>query len=91
MADIGNAFQGREAGSSVSSLAIEASVGAIWEILRKEVSLGRAKQAPRLAAIFTFLILTPATGSFAAIDAICPEEPFQASAESTLTAHSGQE
>jgi AcrR family transcriptional regulator len=74
MSDIGNAFQGGSAGSSVNSLAMEASVGAIWEVLREEVSLGRAAQAPRLSALFTFLILAPAIGSLAALDAIYLEE-----------------
>lgn len=40
-----------------SELAAEASISAIWRIAETEVAAGRAKQLPRLAPVFAYLIL----------------------------------
>jgi len=56
-----------------SALAAEASIAAVWNIANVEVEAGRAKVLPRLAPLFTFLILTPAIGAATAIGAIRAE------------------
>jgi AcrR family transcriptional regulator len=61
-------------GKQPSELAAEASVGAVLGILHHHIAAGRAGQLPRLAPILSFLMLAPAIGAPAAVDAIYEEQ-----------------
>jgi len=50
--------------------AAEASIGAIWALLRKEVAAGRIARIPRLAPTISWLILSPAVGGPEAIEVL---------------------
>ncbi len=62
------------------SFAREASVGALWGLLHKEVSAGRARQAPSIAATLSYLLLAPTVGASAAIGAMREEHMLTAEA-----------
>jgi AcrR family transcriptional regulator len=62
------------AGQQPSELAAEASVGAVLGILHHHIAAGRAGQLPRLAPMLSFLMLAPAIGAPAAVDAIREEQ-----------------
>jgi hypothetical protein len=53
-----------------SSLVAEASVGAAWHIAQVEVAAGRARELPRVAPLFSYILLTPIVGPQAASRAI---------------------
>jgi AcrR family transcriptional regulator len=62
------------AGQQPSELAAEASVGAVLGILHDHIAAGKAGQLPRLAPMLSFLMLAPAIGAPAAVDAIREEQ-----------------
>jgi AcrR family transcriptional regulator len=51
-------------------LAAEASVGAVWALLRHNVASGKARQLQRGAPTLSYLMLAPAIGSPAAVEAV---------------------
>jgi AcrR family transcriptional regulator len=51
-------------------LALEASVGAIWGIVHRQVTRGAARRLPDLAGCATYLALAPAIGGEAAVEII---------------------
>lgn len=57
-----------------SELAAEASVGAALGIIHHHIATGRDDQLPRAAPTLSFLILAPAIGAAAAVDAIRAEQ-----------------
>lgn len=61
-------------GQQPSELAAEASVGAVLGILQHHIAAGRASQLPRLAPLLSFLMVAPAIGAPAAVDAIREEQ-----------------
>jgi hypothetical protein len=61
-------------GQQPSELAAEASVGAALGILHHQIAAGRAGQLPRLAPLLSYLMLAPAIGAPAAVDAIREEQ-----------------
>jgi AcrR family transcriptional regulator len=65
---------GRGSESPADRIAAEASADALWSALENKVAAGRACQVPRLAATLTYLILAPAVGASAAIEAIRKEQ-----------------
>lgn len=56
-----------------SELATTASVSAVWRIAETEVEAGRTKQLPRLAPVFTFMVLTARRGGSRARSTMSPE------------------
>jgi len=52
---------------------IEASVGALWGVLHKEVNVGRARQVPRIAAVLAYFVLSPILGTATAVETIRKE------------------
>lgn len=54
-------------------VAADASLGAIWGVVRHYVVSGRECDLPRIAPLLSFLALAPAIGSEPAADLICPE------------------
>ena len=57
-----------------SPVAAEASVGAVWAVLRFCVGSGQ-QQFPRLAALLTYLLLAPSMGASHAVDVIRDQKP----------------
>jgi AcrR family transcriptional regulator len=57
-----------------SELAAEASIGAALGIIHHYIATGRDDQLPRAAPTLSFLILAPAIGATAAVDAIRAEQ-----------------
>jgi AcrR family transcriptional regulator len=55
-------------------LAAEASAGAVWNVMHQHVVNDRAHQLPWIAATLSFLILVPAIGAPAAVEAIRAEQ-----------------
>jgi AcrR family transcriptional regulator len=53
-----------------TELAAEASVGAVWGILHHQIVTGRAQQVPGIAATLSYLLLAPAIGAPAVVQAI---------------------
>jgi AcrR family transcriptional regulator len=70
-------------GQQPSELAAEASVGAVLGILHHHIAAGRAGQLPRLAPMLSFLMLAPAIGAPAAVDAIRNEQEQEQAGRST--------
>jgi AcrR family transcriptional regulator len=56
-----------------SKLVAEASTGAIWGVLHRHITSGRAQQLPQLAATLSYLALAP-VGNQAALNAIRDEQ-----------------
>lgn len=71
------------AGQRPSELAAEASVGAALGIIHHHIATGRANQLTRVAPTLSFLMLAPAIGAPAAIDAIQAEHEQDALLEKT--------
>jgi AcrR family transcriptional regulator len=65
---------GAPAGRRPGRVAVEASVGAIWGILHRYVTSGRAQELQRIAATLSFLALAPAIGAPQATEAIRREQ-----------------
>lgn len=57
-----------------SKLAAEASVGAAWDVMHKQVATGAGRSLPRVAPVLSFFVLAPAIGAKAAIEAIVREQ-----------------
>jgi AcrR family transcriptional regulator len=57
-------------GRGPSALAAEASVGAVWDSIHRQVAAGREARLPRQVEAFAFLLLAPAMGGAGATDAI---------------------
>jgi AcrR family transcriptional regulator len=55
---------------NLSKLAAEASVGATWDAIHRQVAAGRAPRLPQQADRLTFLLLAPAIGGALATDTI---------------------
>jgi AcrR family transcriptional regulator len=53
-----------------SPLAAEASIAAAWHIAQIDVAAGRAKELPRVAPLFSYILLTPIIGPQTATRAI---------------------
>jgi hypothetical protein len=58
---------------SANELVAQASAGACWGVLQNEVTIGRARNAPRLASVLSYLILAPIIGASATVETICQE------------------
>ena len=54
-------------------LVAQASAGAFWGVLQREVTIGRAQNVPRLASTLSYFMLAPNVGASAAVEAICQE------------------
>ena len=57
-----------------SELAAEASVGAVLGVIHHHIASGRTSLLPRVASTLSFLMLAPAIGAPAAVDAIREEQ-----------------
>lgn len=60
-------------GQRPSALAAEASVGAVWGIVHQHVARGATAHLPDIAPLLSFVLLAPAVGEQAAVQAIRAE------------------
>jgi AcrR family transcriptional regulator len=60
-------------GQRPSALAAEASVGAVWGIVHQHVARGATARLPDIAPLLSFVLLAPAIGEQAAVQAIRTE------------------
>lgn len=65
--ELGQALLG-ELAPATEALALEASMGALWGTIHNEVTMGRARQVPRLNATLAYLALAPAIGPSPAVE-----------------------
>ncbi len=67
-------------GQRPSALAAEASVGAVWGIVHQHVARGATARLPEIAPLLSFVLLAPAIGEQAAVQAIRAEHARMRSA-----------
>jgi AcrR family transcriptional regulator len=74
MAGITESFRaGAPRAQRPSALAAEASVGAVWGIVHHHVAHGATQRLPEIAPQLSFMVLAPALGAQAAVEAILAE------------------
>ena len=56
-----------------SEQVLQASTGAVWGVVHRHVTQGRARQLPSLAGYLTFMLLAPILGPQQAVRAILDE------------------